>query len=122
MFLIRIQENGQRRERNLFSCPSLRDAQNTLGDVRSKYTNHWIRVYRLSDETVSGKYLMDTWGQGILRTNDIKTMGFLLDELTVMPSSMRKVETSHHMTPFNTMRRGKGRYSPIKKKKPTRHK
>ena len=122
MFIIRIQENGKRREQTVCSCPSLEGTKHIVRGLSSEYTNHWIRVYRTVDDTRKGTIVYDIFSGGALRTNDKITRGVLLDDLTVMPRSMSKVEPTPHVSASVKLRRGKGRYGGrVKKKKPTRY-
>jgi hypothetical protein len=119
-FLIRVQKNGSRREEDLCRCSTIKGAVHIMKAFHNEQPNNWFRLYREENEVREGR-LVQNFDGGYLRTNDRKILGVILDDFTIMPEGMSKVESKPLITPFSTMRRGKGRYKTKVSKKPTRH-
>ena len=120
-FLIRIQKNGERQEKDLCRCSSIKGSVHIMRAFHNEQPNNWLRLYREMESEKKGRLVQDSFDGGYLRTNDRKTFGVILDDFTIMPEGMSKVVSKPLITPSSTMRRGKGRYKTKVSKKPTRY-
>ena len=123
-FLIRIQNQGERIERAVCSCPVLSDARYLAFAISKVKPNSWVRIYKEIHSTSPGRLTHDVFDGGVLMTNDKVSTHVLLDDFTIPPLSLEgKVGVVNEVmsTPVNIMRRGKGRYKTVKNKVLTRH-
>jgi len=123
-FLIRFQNQGERQERTVCSCPVLSDARYLAFAISKVKPNSWVRVYKEAHSTKKGVLEQDIFDGGLLMTNDRVQTHVLLDDFTIPPLSLEgKVGVVNEVmsTPVNIMRRGKGRYKTVKNKVLTRY-
>lgn len=123
-FLIRFQNQGERQERTVCSCPVLSDARFLSFYIAKTKPNAWVRVYKEAHSTKKGVLEQDIFDGGLLITNDRVQTHVLLDDLTVAPISLKGkvgVKNENMLPPVSTMRRGRGRCKVVRKKKLTRY-
>ena len=123
-YLIRIQQQGESKERNVCSCPVLSDARYLAFVISKTKPNAWIRIYKPAHAAGKGRLTHDVFDGGVLITNDRVSTHVLIDDLTIPPLSLvGKVGVVNEVmsTPVNLSRRGKGRYKTVKNKVLTRH-
>lgn len=123
-YLIRIQDQGESKERAVCSCPILSDARHLSFAISRARPNVWVRIYKHAHSTGKGHLTEDIFDGGILITNDRVQTHSLIDECTIPPLSLKGkvgVVSEFMSPPVNLIRRGKGRCKVIKKKVLTRH-
>ncbi len=123
-YLIRFQNNGDRSERTVCSCPVLSDARFLSFVISKTKPNAWVRIYKNAHAVKEGRAVRDVFDGGVLVTNDTVQTHVLIDECTIPPTSLEgKVGVVDEVMPppVNTSRRGKGRYKVVKNKVLTRH-
>jgi hypothetical protein len=123
-FLIRLQNQEERQERTVCSCPVLSDARYLAFVISKTKPNAWVRIYKTAHSTNKGRLTHDVFDGGVLITNDRVHTHSLMDECTIPPLSLEGkvgVVNEPMSPPVNTMRRGKGRYKTVKNKLLTRH-
>ena len=123
-YLIRIQDQGESKERVVCSCPVLSDARYLSFVISKTRPNVWVRIYKHAHSTGKGVLTHDIFDGGVLITNDRVKTHVLIDECTIPPLSLKGkvgVVSEPMSPPVNLMRRGKGRCKVIKKKVLTRY-
>ena len=123
-FLIRFQNQGERQERAVCSCPVLSDARFLAWVISKTKPGAWVRIYREAHSVTEGHLDHDIFDGGILITNDKVQTHVLLDDFTIPPLSLvGKVGVVNEVMspPVNIVRKGKGRCKVVKNKVLTRH-
>ena len=124
-YLIRFQEQGERQERTVCSCPVLSDARHLAFYIAKTKPNVWVRIYKPAHSTTNGRLTHDVFDDCVfLVTNDKVHTHIIIDECTIPPLSLKGkvgVVSEVMSTPVNLSRRGKGRCKVVKNKVLTRH-
>tara|TARA_R110000751_G_scaffold240403_1_gene341008 strand:- start:154 stop:543 length:390 start_codon:yes stop_codon:yes gene_type:complete len=119
-YLIRIQDQGESKIKTVCSCPVLDDAKFLSIVLSNINPNSWIRVYKESHSFRAGVMTTDQFDDSILMTNDKVHTHILMDEFTIPPLTLKGkvgVKVAFRSPPVNTVRRGKGNFIKIVKKK-----